>query len=103
MDTDYLTEKAYETLISESNEISGFLCSDIGAMASEYPDEDVYLNGVVEYLDEIIEEPLAYLEGWNLEDEMEVVSFTQNVANLKQSILKVIAMPIKDRGESEFQ
>lgn len=40
MDTDFLTQLAYEILIGHSGRISGILRAEVGAAANRYPNED---------------------------------------------------------------
>lgn len=103
MDTDYLTEKAYEVLMLESGKVLGYLRSDIGASAREYPDEDSYLQGMFELLTEIAEDPINYLESWSLEEEIDCDDFHKGILDLQAKVKKVINMPLKDRGKPEFE
>lgn len=98
MDTDYLTKKAYDVLIRESDKISEFLCCDIGSMAKKYSDEKSYMAGVFDFLQEIADDPLDYLESWNLEDDTDCELFLQKIKKLIEKVEKVAACPASKRG-----
>lgn len=103
MDTDCLTEDAYEALIVESGNVSEYLRADIGMSASEYSDEDSYLKGALKALKEIVDDSMDYLEGWSLEEDIDADEFKQDVLKLIEKINKVINTPLKDRGKPEFK
>ena len=103
MDTDYLTEKAYEVLIVESGAVLDYLRSEIGASAREYPDENAYLRGTLELLAEIAEDPIDYLESWSLEEEIDCDKFHKGILGLQAKVEKVINMPLEDRGKPAFE
>jgi hypothetical protein len=103
MDTDYLTEKAYDVLIIESGKVSEFLCAEIGASARDYPDEYSYLKATLEILKEIVEDPMDYLESWNLEEEVDCEKFNNDILMLKEKVTQVMDTPIKDRGAPSLE
>ena len=103
MDTDYLTEDAYNVLIVESGKVLDYLRSDIGASACEYSDEDFYLQGMLEALNEIAEDSMGYLESWSLEEDVDCDAFYKGILILKDKVKTVINTPIKDRGKPEFE
>ena len=49
MDTDDLTEMAYESIII-ANEITDFLKCDLGVRSKDYKDENAYLNGILKFV-----------------------------------------------------
>ncbi len=61
MDTDYLTELAYETL-SKAFDVSDILRAEIGASALAFKTEADFLRGTLAFLDEILEDPEEYLD-----------------------------------------
>ncbi len=103
MDTDYLTEDAYNVLIVESAKVLDYLRSDIAVDSSMYDNEDEYLKGTLEELNEIAEDSMDYLDGWNLEDEVDCDEFHKGILILKDKVKAVIDTPIKDRGKPEFE
>jgi hypothetical protein len=61
MDTDYLTEMAYET-IRRADDVLDVLVSEIGSSASDKKTEDDFLRGVEAHLRRILKSPKAYLD-----------------------------------------
>lgn len=101
MDTDYLTEMAYNC-IRLANEASDVLKSELGAMCSRFETEDVYLKGILRYVKRIERDPEGYLDCWNLLDDIDLDIFAQRVKILREYIDTAIATPIKDRGKPAF-
>jgi hypothetical protein len=52
MDTDGLSELAYESIII-ANEITDFLKTDLGVRNKDYKDEDSYLSGILIFVRKI--------------------------------------------------
>jgi hypothetical protein len=52
MDTDDLSELAYESIII-ANEITDFLKTDLGVRNKDYKDEDSYLSGILIFVRKI--------------------------------------------------
>ena len=98
MDTDDLTEKAYQALIVESGKISEFLQVEIGAAASRYRDENTYLEAMQTFVRHFSEHPGDHLDYWNLSDEEDPEDFGKKLAGLADRILQVIKTPIEERG-----
>ena len=69
MDTDDLTEMAYESILI-ANEITDFLRCDFG-----------------------------YLDSWNLLEELDLDDFVKGIEELEKHILKTIKTPIEKRGD----
>ena len=101
MDTDYLTEMAYNC-IRLANEASDVLKSELGAMCSRFETEDAYLKGILRYVKRIERDPEGYLDCWNLLDDIDLEIFAQRVKILREYIDTTIATPIKDRGKPAF-
>ncbi len=98
MDTDDLTEKAYQALIIESGKISEFIQVEIGAAASRYQDENTYIGSIYAFVSHFAEEPEYFLERWNLFGEVDPEELGQRFAALAERILQVIKTPIEERG-----
>ncbi len=64
MDTNDLSEMAYET-IARAYDVLDVLRSEIGASVKEFKTEDEFLNGTLEFLKEILDNPRDYLDGWD--------------------------------------
>jgi hypothetical protein len=87
MDTDDLTEMAYESIII-ANEITDFLKCDIGVRSMDYEDENAYLNGILKFVRKIKNDPEGYLDYWNLLDEIDLDFFVEEIEYLEKHILK---------------
>jgi hypothetical protein len=99
MDTDDLTEMAYETITLVGG-ILDVLRSEIGASASDKKTEDDFLLGVTVCLRRILKSPESYLDFWNYEDEVEVKVFRRRVTELLAYVEKVLSIPYQERGKT---
>ena len=97
MDTDDLTEMAYENIII-ADEITDFLKCDLGVRSRDYKDEDTYLNGILKFIRKIENDPEAYLDYWDLLEELDLGVFAKEVERLEKHIKKTIETPIERRG-----
>jgi hypothetical protein len=97
MDTDDLTEMAYESIII-ANGITDFLKCDLGVQCKDYKDENTYLNGILKFIRKIKNDPEGYLDYWNLWEEMDPGIFAKEVERLEKHIKKTIETPIEQRG-----
>ena len=97
MDTDDLTEMAYESIII-ANVITDFLKCDLGVRSKDYEDENAYLNGILKFVQKIRNNPEGYLDSWNLLDELDLTNFKKGIEYLEKHILKTIETPIDKRG-----
>jgi len=97
MDTDDLTEMAYESIII-ANEITDFLKCDLGVRSKDYKDENAYLNGILKFVQKIRNDPKAYLGFWNLLEELDLDFFMKGIEYLEKHILKTLKTPIDKRG-----
>ena len=102
MDTDDLTEMAYE-MISMAGKISECLACDIGVRSKDCHNEDDYLTRTHRFLRGLIRRPRSYLESWNLEDEVDQKMFTKEVTDLVDHISTILATPISERGPTPFE
>ena len=102
MDTDDLSEMAYEVIIKAAR-VSGTLTAELGAMARQYRNENAWLGGVREHLEEILEDPEDYVSYWDLED-AEGVSATV-IKDLATALFRhtdeILATPMEKRGERD--
>jgi hypothetical protein len=101
MDTDDLTEMAYET-ITRAGDVLDVLRSEIGASASDKKTEDDFLRGVVVHLRRIAKSPKSYLDFWDYLEEVDTKAFRKEVAQLLAYVEKVISTPYCDRGDPAF-
>ena len=97
MDTDDLTEMAYESIII-ANGITDFLKCDLGVRSKDYKDENTYLNGILKFIRKIENDPEAYLDYWNLSEELDMGVFAKGIEMLEKHIKKTIETPIEQRG-----
>jgi hypothetical protein len=97
MDTDDLTEMAYESIVI-ANEITDFLKCDIGVRSKDYKDENDYLKGILRFIQKIKNDPEGYLDSWNLLDEFDLAFFKKEIEFLEKHILKTLKTPIEKRG-----
>jgi hypothetical protein len=102
MDTDCLTEMAYET-IRRADDVLDVLVSEIGASASDKQTEDDFLRGVVAHLRRILRSPKAYLDGWDYLDDVDVRTFRKDVGEILAYVEKVLSTPYSERGEPAFK
>lgn len=97
MDTDDLTEMAYDT-IRRAGVVLDVLRSEIGASAREKATENDFLVGVVAHLRRIVKSPRSYLDSWNYLDEVDVKVFKKEVTELLAYVEEVISTPYSRRG-----
>jgi len=102
MDTDDLTEMAYETIIRAAD-VLDVLRDEIGAVAFDKETEDDFLRRVAAHLRGILKSPGPYLDGWNYLEEVDVETFRNDVAELLAHVEKVLSTPYSRRGEPEFK
>ena len=101
MDTDDLTEMAYET-ITRAGDVLDVLRSEIGASASDKETEDDFLRGVKVHLTRILKSARAYLDDWNYLDEVDIKVFRRRVTELLAYVEKVLSTPYRERDETAF-
>lgn len=97
-----MTDMSYNILILESYKISDYLRCDIAVRSKDYTDEDAYLRGIIECLEEITEYPMEYLDEWNILDEHDWKEFGKKVEDLVQRVRQVYAVPLAERGPEHF-
>ena len=99
MDTNDLTEKAYEILtIAEG--IDHIVTVHLGTICSRLSTENEFLQEALEFLQGIVGKPAEFLENWGLEEVVECGNFTQNIICLSNHIERIMAIPHKDRGRT---
>ena len=102
MDTDDLTEMAYETL-AQAYAVCDVLRAEIGASAASFKTEDEFLRGTLEFLDAILEDPEDHLESWNLLDETDVQSFVSGIGVVRDHVSTTLSTPAEQRGKPPFE
>jgi hypothetical protein len=97
VDTDDLTEMAYQT-IALANVASDCLKTDIGVLSHKYETEDDYLKGILGFVQIIKDSPEDYLESWNILETSDIKSFSGTLKILENYIKQVLTTPIDQRG-----
>ncbi|MDA3875101.1 MAG: hypothetical protein PF795_14225 [Kiritimatiellae bacterium] len=98
MDTDNLSEEAYDVIRAAARECDT-LKAELGAMALHCRMEDDWLRGVREHLQDILEDAEEYVDGWNLEEEEGCSPATMGLlaADLMRQVDQILSMPLKQR------
>jgi len=100
MDTDDFSEMAWEIIV-QAAQVSDTLKSELGAMSIKYTNEDEWLRGAQEHLQEIVAFPKEYVECWD-QEEYEGVTATmisEFAAELYRQVEKVQITPLGERGD----
>jgi hypothetical protein len=101
MDTDDLTEMAYE-IITRADDVLDALRTEIGASAIKMKTEDDFLRGVEARLRKILKSPKSYLDTWNYSEKIEITDFQKRLSELISFVNEVLATPYSQRGETAF-
>ena len=102
MDTDYLTPMAYEVL-SIAHGPHTWLTSEIGADAMNFKDEEEFLIGTLENIEEILDDPEEYLDWCDLLEVVDIKEFTERLIKIKRHIIKTQKTPIENRGKPDYE
>ena len=97
MDTNDLTEKAYE-ILTIAEEVDHIVTVNFGVICSRLKNEDEFLQVALEYVQSIIGNPKDYIENWGLDENLEYGDFAQSMINLKDLILSIMQVSLEDRG-----
>jgi hypothetical protein len=101
MDTDNLTDMAYQTIIL-ANDATDVLKCELGVLCGKFKSEDEYLIDVLEYLAELAEEPEDYLDAWGLHDVTDVSTFVEQLDKLRLHVQTTLKTPYPKRGAPGF-
>ncbi len=101
MDTDELTEMAYNT-ISLAHDVLDALRLEIGASAKDYLTEDEFLRGTLTNLKDISADPESYLDSWNYLDTVNPKRFVKGIDNLIGHVEKTLNTLQHQRGKTAF-
>jgi hypothetical protein len=102
VDTDDLTEEAYDILVKGAYEVSEYLGAEIGVMSNEYDSEPEYIDGVAKYVRKIIKDANGYLDGWNLLDEVDPKIFSKQLRALLEKITEMQNIPYDKRKQPDW-
>jgi hypothetical protein len=92
LDTDDLTEMAYQTLIL-ADEATDILKCELGILCGKCQTEDEYLARVLGYLAVLSKEPEEFLDYWGLLDETDVPVFVDKLDKLRQYVEATLYTP----------
>ena len=99
MDTNDLTEKAYE-ILNKAEEIDHVVTINLGAICSRLSNEDEFLQVALEYVQGIVDNPKGYIENWGLDENLDYEDFAQSNINLRNLIESIMQISLKDRGRT---
>jgi hypothetical protein len=97
MDTDDLSEEAYE-ILTAARTINEFLWVELGALSSEYEDEEGYLKGMLQFIQKIKDDPEGFQDMWLLEEPIN----PRHLLQLEERIEKVQSIPYQQRQIPEY-
>jgi hypothetical protein len=101
MDTDDLTEMAYQTIIL-ADEATDVLKCELGILSGKYQTEDEYLARVLEYVAALSKEPEEFLDYWGLLDETHLPAFVGKLDKLRRHVEATLHTPYPKRGKPAF-
>ena len=96
MDTDDLSSMAYNSLLI-AEQITHSFTIDLGAMSSQFNDEDLYLHNMLKLVRQTKDHPLQYIQYWDLASELSAEALRNGMTKLEEHLLKTLATPRKDR------
>ena len=97
MDTNDLTEKAFENLLI-AEEIDHMVTVSLGVMCTRLSSEDDFLQEAFGYVKALSENPRDFMENWGLADYLDSWVFSHKMKKLSDYIREVMAIPIENRG-----
>ena len=100
MDTDDLTEMAYETL-ARAYSVCDVLRAQIGASAASFKTEDEFLRATLKFLDAILADTEEYLESWLAETDPQ--SFVRGIRVVRDHVSATLNTPVEQRGKPPFE
>lgn len=99
MDTDDLSEMAYDTLrLAEG--ITHDLTLELGVASRNYRTEDEYLHGMLAIIRDIRKHAREFLEDNELVGQISLTRFRESLLRIERHIKHTLQVPIKDRGPS---
>ena len=101
MDTDDISEMAYQTLLM-SESINHIITVEIGAMSNCYEDEDSYLKGILRHIRSINRSTDNYIKYWNLEGEITSEELRKGIIKLEKHILNTLSIQTNLRGQTQY-
>lgn len=101
MDTDELTEMAYQTIIL-ADEATDVLKCELGILSGKCLTEDEYLAQGLDYVAALSKEPEEFLDSWGLLDDTDVRTFVEKLDRLRQHVEVTLDTPYQNRGKPAF-
>jgi hypothetical protein len=102
MDTDELTQMAYDIIVKASL-ILDVLKTDIAVRSSKHDHEDSFLAGTLSFIKKTIKYAEDYLDYWGHADDIGINEFKKKLVELEKYVLKVMKTPISERGAIPFE
>ena len=93
MDTDELSEEAYE-ILRAARRINEFLWVELGASSKRYKDEEEYLNGMLLLIQKIKDDSERFQDMWLMEEPID----EESLVSLERTIKKVQQIPYSRRN-----
>jgi len=99
MDTDDFSEMAYNIIVQAAR-LSDTLETELGALSRNHKNENDWLRAVQELCREIIADPDAYVDFWNLVEEERITAqrISEIAGLLSAQVDIVLAVPLINRG-----
>ena len=99
MDTDDFSEMAYNIIVMAAR-LSDTLKTELGALSRNHNNENDWLRAVQEHCREIITDPDAYVDFWNLVEEEGITAprISEIAGLLSAQVDIVLAVPLINRG-----
>jgi hypothetical protein len=99
MDTNDLTEKAYE-ILTMAEGIDHIVTVHLGTICSRLSNENEFLQEALEFMKGIVGKPTEFLENWGLKEVVDYGDFTQDIISLSNHIESIMQISLKDRGRT---
>ena len=97
MDTDDLSEEAYAVL-TIAHGINEYLWVELGALSSKYNDEEAYLKGMLQFIQELKDDPESFQDMWLMGEPIN----PRYLLKLEEKIRKVQSIPYQQRQLPEY-
>jgi hypothetical protein len=99
MDTDYLTEEAYQAILV-AREASPLLGAQLAVAGTKAKTEDEFLRNMLLLVEELAKDPRDAVH--NLDPELPPKQVATLCSELRAHILATLAKPIGERGDTAF-
>jgi hypothetical protein len=97
MDTDDLSEMAYETLlIAESTNRDLMLV--LAVLSEDYSSENEYMQGVLQLMRHARSNPEEFFEEWLFDDSLSLKALVKGAGQIETHVQMTLATPLERRG-----